>query len=324
LPQLASAYYAAWNWLENDCKAKPHLLNVFGYGRGNYSYISVEREWQQTTAFLGKASGAEMILIDALKKEGALTFPAKLDLPDVTRFEFFRKGERPSGVWLVRRNGIRFALPIVAGTRPGISDYLPAPYNLAGFAAPVEQLAPALTPYLELEDGHTVVAGDAADEIVPSSDGLSLRAVWKRWAVLGTKAGTPQDVGLSSEVTWKIEANRLVRLEKITASRPVKVRRFWLIVPSTGDRVLTSTAQHEASARFAGKDATLDVRIGSPSFPMYIESVATGNSALGKGSQGAIPLLLDVTAKNVTVSPASPIEWTLTMQPMPVAPVAAR
>jgi hypothetical protein len=315
LSQLASAYYVAWNWLENDCKTKPHLLNVFGYGRGNYSYVSVEREWQQTTAFLGKASGAEMLLMDALKKEAVTSFPAKLQLPEVTRFEFFRKGERPSGVWLVRRNGIRFALPIVAGTRPGISDYLPAPYNLSGFAAPVEQLAPSLTPYLELEDGRTVVAGDAADEIVPSPDGLSLRAVWKRWAVLGMKAGTLQDIGLTSEVTWKIEGNRLIRSEMIKTSRPVHLRRFWVIVPSTCDRVSTSNAKNGTTARFVNKDADLDAAVESANISFHIESVATGNSALGKGSQGAIPLYLDVSANKVTVAPSNPIAWTLTMQP---------
>ncbi len=314
LAQLATAYYAAWNWLENDCKAKPHLLNVFGYGRGNYSYVSIEREWQQTTAFFGKASGAQILLMDALKKEGVNAFPAELQLPQVTRFEFFRKGERPSGVWLVRRDGIRFALPIVAGTRPGISDYLPAPYNLSGFAAPVEQPAPSLTPYLELEDGRTVVAGDAADEIVPSSDGLSLRAVWKHWAALGTKSGSLQDVGLTSEVTWKIEGNQLVRTEKITASRPVNVRRFWVIVPSTCDRVSTENIKNGITARLASKDTRLNVTVESASIPFHVESVAPGNGGIGKGSQGAIPLYMDIAANNLTLAPSTSVEWTLTMQ----------
>jgi mannose-6-phosphate isomerase-like protein (cupin superfamily) len=314
LPELASAYYAAWSWLENDFREKPHLLNVFGPGRGNYSYISPEREWQQTAAFFGKASGAHKVFVDALRKEGVTEFPAKLQLPEVTRFEFFRKGNRPAGVWLVRRPEIRFALPIVAGTRAGVSDYLPAPYNLAGFAAPTEQMAPTVTPYLEIDDKRTVVAGDAADQIAPSADAMSLRATWKRWAVVGGKAGTPQDVGLTSEVTWKIDGNRLVRTERIAASKPIHIRRFWVMVPSTCDHVSTSIAPSGTNANFSGNDARLDVTIENASIPLNVETVATRDSALGKSSRGAIPLYLNVTGKDISVTPDEPIEWTLAMQ----------
>src|SRR5258708_1607551 len=51
LAQLASAYYAAWRWLRNDFKDEIHLLSVFAFGRGDYGYITKEREWQRTTAF---------------------------------------------------------------------------------------------------------------------------------------------------------------------------------------------------------------------------------------------------------------------------------
>jgi hypothetical protein len=56
------------------------------------------------------------------------------------------RSEQPSGVWIVRQGALGFSLPIVTGTQPGISDYLPAPYGLPGFAAPVEQFAPSMTP----------------------------------------------------------------------------------------------------------------------------------------------------------------------------------
>src|SRR6266705_3498794 len=39
LQQLASAYYQAWRWLRHDYNDKTHLLSVFAFGRGNYSYI---------------------------------------------------------------------------------------------------------------------------------------------------------------------------------------------------------------------------------------------------------------------------------------------
>jgi hypothetical protein len=53
--QLAAAYFAAWSWLRNDFNGQTHLLSVFAFGRGDYGYITKEREWQQTTTFFGKA-----------------------------------------------------------------------------------------------------------------------------------------------------------------------------------------------------------------------------------------------------------------------------
>jgi len=53
---------------------------------------------------------------------------------------YVKTDDRAAGVWLIRNGQMRFALPITTGIRPGISDYLPAPHGLPGFAAPVEQL----------------------------------------------------------------------------------------------------------------------------------------------------------------------------------------
>ena len=95
-----------------------------------------------------------------LEREKLTAYPARPSLPNVARFQFFReKGDRVAGVWVVRQSpSMRFALPITTGTRPGVADYLPAPHGLPGFAVPVEQNVPALVPYLELEDGRTIVA----------------------------------------------------------------------------------------------------------------------------------------------------------------------
>jgi len=110
-------------------------------------------------------------------------------------------------------------LPITTGTRPGVADYLPAPHGLPGFAVPVEQDVPALVPYLELADGRTVVATDGADEIHPSADGRELRALWRRWAQVGTKSGQLVDPGVTSEVRWTLRSDtiELTRSETLTA-----------------------------------------------------------------------------------------------------------
>src|ERR1051325_4805361 len=125
LAELASAYYQAWRWLRRDYKDQTHLLSVFAFGRGNFSYITREREWQQTTSFLGKAALAHASFTEALAREGLKQFPAEIVRPDLTRFEFFRRGERSFGVWLVRQGPLSFTLPITSGTKPGVADYLP-------------------------------------------------------------------------------------------------------------------------------------------------------------------------------------------------------
>src|SRR5262249_19025147 len=156
----------------HDYKGDKHLLSLFDFGRGNFSYINLDREWQQTTGFFGKAAAAQAAMTEVVEHEKLATYPPRPTLADVARFQFFRmSGDRRSGVGLVRQGSIHFALPITTGTRPGVADYLPAPHGLPGFGAPVERDLPALVPYLELSDGSVVVAADGADDIQPSADG---------------------------------------------------------------------------------------------------------------------------------------------------------
>jgi hypothetical protein len=317
LQELASAYYNAWEWLRHDVQPDRHLLNVFGFGRGDYSYINPQREWQQTTAFMGKVTGAELALIPVMKQENISTIATEIKLPNLARFEYFRKGDRPSGVWLVRQGRFRFTLPIVAGTQPGISDYLPAPYGLPGFAAPVEQFVPVMTPYIELENGRVIVAGDCADEIYAAADGQSLRAVWNRFAQLGMKSGETTDPGFTSEVNWKIEGTTIFRTETITASKQINIRRFWIVVPSTGDHNSTRIENDIRTDQFDSPEGSLEVSVPAADFPLTASVVATGNSNLGKGNRGAVPLYLELDAKNVTLQPGKPVKWTLRLKALP-------
>jgi hypothetical protein len=319
LSDLAGAYYNAWEWLRHDVQPDRHLLNVFGFGRGDYSYINPQREWQQTTAFMGKVTGAELAFVPVMKQENISTFATEIKLPNLARFEYFRKGDRPSGVWLVRQGAFRFTLPIVTGTQPGISDYLPAPFGLPGFAAPVEQFVPVMTPYIELEDGRVIVAGDCADEIVAATDGQSVRGVWKRWAQLGMKSGQTMDPGLSTEVNWKIEGTTIVRTETITASKQIKIRRVWLIVPTSADHNSTRFENNIRTDQFDSPEGSLEVSVGATDFPFNVSTVATGNSNLGKGNRGAVPLYLELDAKNLTLQPNKPMKWTFRIKAFPSA-----
>jgi hypothetical protein len=211
---------------------------------------------------------------------------------------------------------LRFALPITTGPKPGMSDYLPAPYGLPGFAAPVEQIYPSLTPYVELADGRTVVATDGADVIEPAADGRSLRARWTKWAVVGTPAGKPQDVGLTSEIAWRIEGGMLTREETLSSKQPVTIRRWRLAVPTTHDKVETETVKGMIVYRCNSARGTLDVRISDQNFPVRTSIMATGNSALGRGVHGPIPFHLVFEAQNISLQSGSSLKFKLTLMPL--------
>jgi hypothetical protein len=326
LPELAAVHRAAFQWLQHDYLPDRHLLNMFGFGRGNYSYMTPERQWQQTTAFFGKAGSSFILLQAALKAENVKSFPAKPQLPGVARFDFFLRGDRPAGAWLVRQGQLRFALPFSTGTASGIADYLPSPHGLPGFAAPVEQFVPAMTPYLELADGRVIAASDGADEIQPAQDGRSVRAIWKRWAPVKTKIGTGEAVnlvaklekliepGLTTEVTYKIDGDTLIRSEKITASQPVSIHRFSVMFTSTGNQVTTRLENGRRIDHFDSPDGSVEVAIADASFP-YTESLrATGDSALGKGTRCAIPLILDLQASDLALKPGESLSWTIRLR----------
>jgi hypothetical protein len=349
LRDLASVYYAAWHSLMKDYETDRHLLNIFGPGRGNFHYMTPERQWQQTTGLFFKSADSLKKLMTALNAEKISEFPSKPNLPNVSRFDFFRKGDREAGVWLVRDNGgVSFTLPFTTGTRPGIDDYLPAPHGLPGFAAPVEQLVPALAPYLELEDGRTIAACDGADQIEPisgadPSDAVGIipqgsishvRAHWKRWSVIqldSTNAdlafGEPEkfvEPGLSTEVTWlagrigpedkTYHGSEFVRNETITASQPVNIRRLRVVFPSTADNF---TSQGKNLYRFMGREGTLEFSASMQNIP-YTETIRFNHdSPFGKGTRGPIPLTLMLEATNITIQPGTPLHLDITLKELP-------
>src|SRR6266446_476984 len=308
LPQIASAYYAAWRWLRNDFKDETHLLSVFAFGRGDYSYITREREWQQTTTFLAKVIGAHKEFMNALAKQNVARFPSRPSLGKVARFVYFRNDSgRKFGVWVVRQGNLHFALPFVTGPRAATSDYEPAPYGFPGFAVPVEKNYPCLVPFLELEDGTTIAAADGADEIHPSSDGKSVTAAWKRLVVIGAKAGETIDPGLVTEVTWSLTKNGLRRSEVITPTKTVMVHRLWMAVPTRSDRITTSVIDSARSDRLMSNEGTIEVHVLHSDWPVQISAFATGDDPLGRGDRGPVPLhLILETTKNLSFAPSAP------------------
>ena len=319
LEQLAAAYYAAWRWLRTDVKDETHLLSVFAFGRGDYSYLTKEREWQQTTTFLAKVIGAHKEFMKVLAEQNVTDFSPHLNLRNVARFVYFRNDSgRKFGIWVVRRGALHFALPFVTGPRDATSDYQPAPHGLLGFAVPVEKIYPCLVPFLQLEDGTTIAAADGADEIHPSSDGKSVSVSWKRWVVVGAKAGETVDPGLKTEVMWTLTNNGLRRSEIITSSKAVVVRRLWMAVPSRADRIETSAAGDVRSDSLIAKEGALAVRVLHSDWPVQLSVFATGDDPLGRADRGPIPLhLILETTQKLSFTPAATKKWEIDLSILP-------
>jgi len=315
LEDIASIYNLAWRWVRKDYSDETHMFTVFAFGRGNYSYISREREWQQAGTSFGKIIMAHDSFMKTLERENITQIPAVPKLNEVARFEFFeKKPNRQFGVWLVRQGSLRFALPVTTGTKPAIADYLPAPFGLSGFSAPVEEVYPSLVPFLELEDGKTYATSEGADQIEPAADGQSLRVTWKKWARIGSKSGETFENGIMSEVRWRIEGNRLVRTETLTADRDLNVKNWRVALPATADKARVEISGSGSRADiFEGRDGTLKVT-AKADWQYTTTLQTTGDSRLGKGVLGAIPLHLIFESNNLQLKKGQKAVWEISLE----------
>ena len=314
LTELAALYNQAWRWIRADYNDETHMFRVFDYGRGNYSYINPRREWQQTGTGFGKIILANHSFIRSLERENIAEFPSSPTLPDVARFEFFLKGkDRQYGVWLVRRGDLQFALPITVGTKPGVADYLPTPYGLTGFSAPVEQIYPSLTPFWTLADGSLYSASDGADEIRPSSDGASIATVNTKWAKVGSASGTTFAMGLRSEVAWRLEGRKLIRRETVTATTNVSAKAWKFVVPSKATSVVRRNESGAEVLDLVGPKWTLRASI-KPMAETRVRIDAAGNGPLSKGVLGAIPIHIVAERGAFTLKKGESVSWELTLE----------
>ena len=314
ITDIASLYNLAWRWLRGGYIDERHTFDLFAYGRGNYGYISPQREFQQIATSFAKIIVAHDSFINTLEREKLTEIPARPKLGNVARFEFFSKStDRPEGVWLVRQGNLRFALPITVGTKPGISDYLAAPFGLPGFANPVEEVYPSLVPFLELEDGKTYSASEGSSLIEPSADGQSLRVVWKKWGRIGSKSGERFETGITSEVNWRIVGNEIERTETLTAQKNLKIKRWWVAVPTTADRVETQVSGEKRIDVFHGREGTIFVS-ATADWPITTAISATGDSKLSKGVLGAIPLNLIYSTENLNLIKDKKSTWKLIIE----------
>jgi hypothetical protein len=162
---------------------------------------------------------------------------------------------------------------------------------------------------LELEDGRTIAAADGADEIRPTPDGNSVTATWERWVIPGSKAGETVDPGITSRVTWSVEEGTLTRDEIITTTKRVGVKQLWMAIPSRADQLSTSFSDAVRSDRLASAEGTIEIRITASNLPIFISALATGDTKLGRGARGAIPLQLELRSGHTILDRDHPLRW---------------
>ena len=314
IANIASLYVLAWRWIRGGYIDDRHTFDLFAYGRGNYAYISIQREFQQIATSFAKIIVANDSFIKTLESEKISQIPAQPKLGNVSRFEFFNDSkERPEGVWLVRQGNLQFALPITVGTKPGMSDYLAAPFGLAGFANPVEEVYPSLVPFIELEDGKTYVASEGSSAIERSKDGQSLRVIWKKWGRIGSRSGERFETGITSEVNWRIIGNKLIRTETLTADKDLKIVRWRVAVPTTADKARIETTGGLRTDVFQGREGILKA-VATADWPFATSLEATGDSKLSKGVLRAIPLHLIYFAENIFLKKDKKVTWQMSLE----------
>jgi hypothetical protein len=314
LENIASVYNLAWRWIRKDYSDQTHMFTVFAFGRGNYDYINPKREWQQAGTSFGKIIMANDSFMKTLERENLVQIPAAPKFDNVARFEFFSKANgKQEGVWLVRQGSFHFALPVTTGTKPAIADYLAAPYGLKGFSAPVEEVYPSMVPFLELADGKTYAASEGSDLIEPAADGKSLKITWHKWAQIGTKTGERFDTGITSVVEFKWDGGKITRRETLTADKDISIRHWKIAIPSTANEEHTENKGGIRTHIFTGREGTLAVTVSSD-WKNYYRIFATGDSRLGKGVLGAIPLHLIYEASDLELKKGEPQSWEIILE----------
>lgn len=195
----------------------------------------------------------------------------------------------------------------------GVADYLPAPHGLSGFSAPVEQVYPSLVPFIQLADGRVLVAGDGADEIEPAPDGRSLRVVWRRWALVGGRSAQPGAVPLTSEVLFRIEGASLIREETLKTAEPITLRRWWVTVPATASEHGVEIVSGQRRDWFRTGDSILEVSAAAD-WPLKVSVSAAGDSILGRGARGAVPLHLVYQTRDLLLTAQGARRWRLILR----------
>jgi hypothetical protein len=140
-----------------------------------------------------------------------------------------------------------------------------------------------------------------------------LRAIWRRWAVIGGKPGEFAEANITSEVTWRLNGNGLIRDEKLTVTKAVKVRRWWVAIPTTASTadVEFKTGHRWDRMKFGNSNLSVSA---TADWPLAVSLKANGDDALGRGARGPIPLQLIYEGSDLRLMPGKPGHWRLILR----------
>jgi hypothetical protein len=102
-------------------------------------------------------------------------------------------------------------------------------------------------------------------------------------------------------------------VESLIPSKPLKIRRLWLAIPSRNSHLEILEPVGARINRLSSNGTTLDVQVKHSDWPVQISAYATGDDPLGRGDRGAIPLHLVLESKNVSLTPGAPQSWEITL-----------
>jgi hypothetical protein len=106
-------------------------------------------------------------------------------------------------------------------------------------------------------------------------------------------------------------------VESLTASKPLRIRRLWLAVPSRNDHLETIERGDNRIDQFTSDSGILDVQVKQSDWPVQISVFATGDSPLGRSDRGPIPLHLILESKDVALAPGVTKKWEIILSANP-------
>jgi hypothetical protein len=104
-----------------------------------------------------------------------------------------------------------------------------------------------------------------------------------------------------------------MRRETLTSDADVMIKNWRVAVPTTADRNWFETRNNQRTDYFAGREGTLAVSVKSD-WKTNQSIFATGDSRLGKGVLGAIPLHLMFESKDLPVRKGQKLTWEITLE----------
>jgi len=111
-------------------------------------------------------------------------------------------------------------------------------------------------------------------------------------------------------VVWHLEGTTLTRDETLKSTEGVIVKRWWVAVPATAATTQVEFKQGQRWDRMKLGEATLAIA-ATADWPLMISMKATGDSPLGRGARGAIPLHLIYESHDLQLQPDKPAHWRL-------------